>query len=117
MNSPKAAWPYSPYYWAWDLLFCSWQIWLMPETMKIVNWWVTEETIQIIKNITWILEENNLNIKNIVKTTIFLQDINDFKIINEVYWAFFLHKPARSTIEVSRLPLNALIEIEVIAKK
>lgn len=113
---PQAVWPYSPYYKAWDLLFCSWQIWLIPETMNLVEWWIKEETYQVIKNILWILEENWLDIKNIIKTTIYLDDIKDFKIVNEIYWEYFSHKPARSTVEVSKLPLNAKIEIEVIAK-
>lgn len=115
MNYPKAVWPYSPYYKAWNLLFCSWQIWLVPETMKLINWWVENEINQVINNIKWVLLENNLKLENIVKTTIFLKDINDFKIVNEVYWKYFLNKPARSTVEVSNLPLWAMVEIEVIA--
>lgn len=112
---PKAIWPYSPYYVAWDLLFCSWQIWLNPETMKITEWWIGEETIQVIKNIEWVLKENWLELKDIVKTTIFLEKISDFKIVNEIYWQYFLNKPARSTIWISQLPLWAKVEIEVIA--
>lgn len=116
MSYPKAIWPYSPYYIAWNLIFCSGQIWLNPDNMEIVPWWIKEETKQVIKNIAWILEENNLWLKDIVKTTIFLQNIDDFKIVNEIYGEYFSHKPARSTIEVSKLPLGALVEIEVIAK-
>jgi len=116
MKYPKAVGPYSPYYKSWNLLFCSGQIWLNPETMKIIDGWIKEETKQIISNIFWILEENNLNFKNIVKTTIFLQDMNDFNIVNEIYAQYFINKPARSTIEVAKLPLWALIEIEIIAE-
>lgn len=112
---PKAVWPYSPYYKAWNLLFCSWQIGLDPETMKIVEWWTTEETLQVIRNISWVLRENWLDFENVVKTTIFLTDIDDFKLVNEIYWEYFSHKPARSTIEVSKLPLWAKVEIEVVA--
>jgi len=117
MNYPKAVWPYSPYYTAWDLIFCSGQIGLIPEKMEIISWWITEETIQVLKNIAWILKENNLWLESVVKTTIYLQNIEDFKIVNEIYWEYFAHKPARSTVEVAKLPLGALVEIEVIAKK
>lgn len=115
MKYPAPVWPYSPFYKAWSLVFCSWQIWLNPETSTLVEGWVLEETKQVIKNISWVLEENNLKIENIVKTTIYLKNIKDFSEVNKIYWEFFAHKPARTTIEVSNLPLNASIEIEVIA--
>jgi 2-iminobutanoate/2-iminopropanoate deaminase len=117
MKYPKAVWPYSPYYKAGNFIFCSGQIGLNPETMEIVKWWVEEETKQVISNISWVLEENWLSLKNIVKTTIFLKNINDFWKVNEIYWEYFSHKPARSTVEVANLPLWALVEIEVIAEK
>ena len=113
---PKAVWPYNPFYRAWNLLFCSGQIGLIPETGKIIEWWVEEETKQLLKNIAWVLEENWLKPSDVVKTTIFLADMNDFAKINEIYWEFFSHKPARSTVEVAKLPLGALVEVEVIAK-
>lgn len=115
MKYPKPVWPYSPYVKVWDFLYCSGQIWLNPETMKLIDWWVSTQTEQVIKNIIWVLSENNLELENIFKTTIYLKDINDFSVINDIYWQYFNHKPARTTIEVSNLPLNALIEIEVIA--
>jgi 2-iminobutanoate/2-iminopropanoate deaminase len=73
--------------------------------MKIVEGGVLEETKQIIKNILGVLEENNLTLANVVKTTIFITDIRDFAEVNKIYGEFFTHKPARTTVEVSALPL------------
>ena len=117
LNSPEAIWPYSKAYFAWDLLFTSWQIWFDPKTMKIVEWWIESETKQVCRNLSYLLEENWLSLKDVVKTTIFLKNINDFEKVNNIYKNYFILKPARSTIEVSRLPKDALIEIEVIAKR
>ena len=114
-NYPEAVWPYSPFYKAWNTLYCSGQIGLIPETMEIVKWWVEEETSQVIFNIWWVLKENWLDFTNVVKTTIYLNNMKDFTKVNEIYAEYFSHKPARSTIEVSKLPLWALVEIEVIA--
>ncbi len=116
-NFPKAIWPYSPIIKAWKIFYCSGQIWLDPETMKIVEWWVENETIRVCENIKWVLKSKKLELKNVVKTTIFLKNISDFTKVNEIYQKYFEHKPARSTIEVSKLPLWALVEIEVIARK
>lgn len=116
-KAPAAIWPYSKAYFAWDLLFCSWQIWFDANTMKIVEWWIESETRQVCRNISYLLEENWLSLKDVVKTTIFLKYIKDFEQVNEIYKNYFILKPARSTIEVSKLPKNALIEIEVIAKR
>ncbi len=117
MNYPKAVWPYSPYYLAWELIFCSGQIWLVPKTMEIIKWWIEAETKQVIDNISWVLMEIDLELKDVVKTTIFLKDIKDFSKVNSIYEKYFSHKPARSTLQVAELPLGALVEIEVIAKK
>ncbi len=115
-NYPKAVWPYSPFVKVWNLLFCSWQIWINPETWKLTDWWIEEETNQVISNIKWVLEENWLDFNSVIKTTIFLSDMSNYSIVNEIYWKSFLSKPARSTVEVSKLPVWAMIEIEVIAK-
>ncbi len=114
---PEAIWPYSPSYKSWNTYYFSWQIAIDPKTKKLIDGWIWKQTLQVIKNISWILAYNKLTFKNIVKTTIFLKDINSFSKVNEIYWEYFEHKPARSTIEVSNLPLWALIEIEVIAVK
>ncbi len=116
MSYPKAVGPYSPYYRAWNLLFCSGQIALVPETMKIIEWWIEEQTKQVLSNISWVLKENNLEFKDVVKTTIYLAEMSDFAKVNEIYGQAFSHKPARSTVAVKELPLWALIEIEVIAE-
>ena len=113
---PEAIWPYSKAYKTWNLLFCSWQIWLDADSMKIVKWWIINETRQVCRNISWVLEEYNLSLKNVVKTTIFITNIKDFDKVNEVYKNYFILKPARSTVEISALPKGALIEIEVIAE-
>ena len=115
-EAPEAIWPYSKAYKAWDLLFCSWQIWLDSELMEIVKWGIVNEARQVCRNIAWLLEEYNLSLKNVVKTTIFIKNIKDFDKVNEVYKNYFILKPARSTVEVSALPKGALIEIEVIAQ-
>jgi 2-iminobutanoate/2-iminopropanoate deaminase len=85
--------------------------------MELVKWWIENETRQVCRNISYLLEENWLSLKDVVKTTIFLKNIEDFDKVNEIYKNYFLLKPARSTIEVSKLPKWALIEIEVIAKR
>lgn len=114
-NYPKAVWPYSPYIKSWNLLFCSWQIWINPESWKLVEWSIDEETKQVINNIKGVLSENWLDLTNVIKTIIFLDDMNNFTKVNEIYWEYFITKPARSTVEVSKLPVWAKIEIEVIA--
>lgn len=114
-DAPEAIWPYTQAIISWNLLFSSGQIWLDPKTMQIVEWWIENQTIQVCKNIWEILKEAWLSYKNIVKTTIYLDNINNFSIVNKIYWEYFSNKPARSTIEVSKLPLNALIEIDIIA--
>lgn len=117
MKTPEAIWPYSKAMWFWNLLFCSWQIWLNPETMQIVEWWIESETKQVCENISNVLEEFWLDINNVVKTTIFLKNMADFWMVNEIYGNYFVHKPARSCVEVSSLPKGALVEIEVVAGK
>ena len=116
-KAPAAIWPYSKAYFAWDLLFCSWQIALDPNTMELVKWWIENETKQVCRNISHLLKENWLSLKDVVKTTVFLKNIDDFNIFNNIYKNYFILKPARSTVEVSKLPKWALIEIEVIAKR
>ncbi len=115
-KSPDAIWPYSKAYRINGLVFCSGQIALNPETMELIKWDIEQQTRQVCRNIAWVLSEYNLSLKNVVKTTIFLKNIADFDKVNNVYKDYFVLKPARSTIEVSNLPKNALIEIEVIAK-
>ena len=116
-KAPLATWPYSKAYSSWDLLFCSWQIAIDVNTMQIVKWWIEQETKQVCRNISHLLEEYWSSLKNVVKTTIFLKNINHFDIVNNIYKNYFVLKPARTVIEVSKLEKWALIEIEVIAKR
>lgn len=114
-NAPKAIWPYSQAIQVWKLIFCSGQIWIDPKTWNIIDIWISLQTHQVCKNIQEVLKWSKCSIKNIIKTTVYLKNIADFSIVNEIYWQYFKHKPARSTIEVSNLPKWALIEIEAIA--
>jgi 2-iminobutanoate/2-iminopropanoate deaminase len=117
-KAPKAIGPYSQAVEAGDLLFLSGQIPVDPVTNEVVENDIIIQTNQVMKNIKAILESQNLSVKNIVKTTIFLKDMNQFSVVNEQYAKQFGdHRPARSTVEVSRLPKDVLIEIEVIALK
>ncbi|MDP2091211.1 MAG: Rid family detoxifying hydrolase [Candidatus Gracilibacteria bacterium] len=116
-KSPKAIGPYSKAYFAGDLLFCSGQLGFNGDTMEIVEGGIENQTRQACRNISYLLEENGLGLKDVVKTTIFLKNLNDFEKVNDIYKNYFILKPARSTVEVSRLPKDALIEIEVIAMR
>lgn len=97
-------------------LFLSGQIALDPKTNALVEKDITLQTKMVLNNIKEILNEALFSIEDVVKTTIFLSDLNNFSLVNELYQDFFVgHKPARSCVEVARLPKDALIEIEVIA--
>jgi len=114
---PNPVWPYSCARECDWLLYCSGQIGLDPETMKIVKGWVIPETKQVMSNIQWLLENYWLSMMNVIKTTVLLENIDDFAKINEIYSEYFDEsKPARSCFAVAALPLWAKIEIEVIAK-
>jgi len=115
-KSPEAIGPYSKAMKAGNLLFCSGQIWLDPKTMELVEGWIESETKQVCYNIEGVLSEYGLGFKDVVKTTIFLKNMSDFQTVNDIYKNYFIVKPARSTVEVSNLPKNARIEIEVIAQ-
>ncbi len=113
-NAPEPIWPYSQAIKFDKFIFCSWQIWIDPKTWKLVEW-LENQTIQICENIKNILKQAWSDLNKVVKTTIYLENIQDFGKVNEIYWKYFSHKPARSTVEVSKLPLDALVEVEVIA--
>lgn len=116
-NAPKAIGPYSQGILWNDLIFASGQIPVNPATSEIPNG-IKEQTTQVLKNISAILESEGSSIKNVIKTTVFIKDMNDFVQMNEVYESFFQKPfPARSTVEVARLPKDVLVEIEVIAYK
>lgn len=115
-KAPQAIGPYSQAIKTENVLYLSGQIPVNPETNEIISNDIAEQTGQVMKNIKAILEEEDLSIERIVKTTIFLKDLSQFNIVNEEYSKFLGdHRPARSTIEVSRLPKDVQIEIEAIA--
>lgn len=98
-----------------NILYSSGQIAMNCDGIMISNK-IIEQTHQVMKNISYILNNVNINFENIIKTTIFLYDMKDFEVVNKIYSKYLKnHKPARSTIAVKTLPKNALIEIEFIA--
>lgn len=117
LNAPTAIGPYSQAIQTNNLLFVSGQIPLDPKTGSLIHGDIREQTRQIFKNIGEILKEANTTFENIVKLTVFLTDLTHFPVVNEVFSEFLSEPyPARSTIEVSRIPKDAQIEIEVIAQ-
>ncbi len=115
-KAPKAIGPYSQAIKYESFVFISGQIAIDPETQEFIGGSIEKQTERVMENIKAILEEAGLNMNHVVKTTIYLKNINDFEKVNEVYGRYFTeHKPARATVEVSNLPKGALVEIEVIA--
>ena len=115
-NAPKAIGPYSQAVKAGNMLFVSGQVPFVPETMEIVEGDVKAQTAQSLKNVQAILAEAGLDFSHVVKSTVFIKDMNEFAQINEVYAEFFgENKPARACVEVARVPKDVKVEIEVIA--
>ncbi len=115
-EAPEAIGPYSQAVRCGQLLFCSGQIPLDPKTMQIVDGDVKAQAEQVCRNIAGVLKAAGLDFNRVVKATCFLKNMNDFVAFNEVYSKYFgATKPARSTVEVARLPKDVLVEIEVIA--
>jgi 2-iminobutanoate/2-iminopropanoate deaminase len=116
-KAPAAIGPYSQAVSFGDLLFTSGQIALDPSTGEVVGSNVEEQALQVMKNISAILEANGIDFNNVIKTTCFLADMGDFAKFNEVYGKYFISKPARSCVAVRELPKAVLCEVEVIACK
>lgn len=117
-NAPAAIGPYNQAIEVNGTLYISGQIPLVPETMKVVEGGIQEQTEQVLKNIGAILKEAGYDYKDVVKSTCFLSDMGNFKAMNEVYGAYYSETPpARSAFAVKDLPLGVLIEIETIAAK
>jgi len=115
-GAPAAIGPYSQAIKTGGMVYCSGQVPLDPQSMTLVGENVAEQTAQVFKNLKAVLEAAGASLAGVVKTTVFLQDMNDFPEMNKVYEECFAgHKPARATIEVAKLPLGALVEIEAIA--
>lgn len=117
-NAPAPIGPYSQATEVAGFIFCSGQIALDPKTGAVVSGDVKTQAEQVMKNIGCVLESAGLTFSNVVKTTIFLTNMNDFSAVNEVYGQYFKsNPPARSTIAVAGLPKSVQVEIEVIAKR
>jgi 2-iminobutanoate/2-iminopropanoate deaminase len=114
-NAPAAIGPYSQAIEVGNFIFTSGQIPIDPHTGNLVSGGIEEQTTQVIKNLSAVLEKAGSNLEKVIKTTCFLQSIGDFAKFNAVYEKYFTGKPARSCVEVSALPKGALVEIEVIA--
>lgn len=118
-GAPQAIGPYSQAIKSGGFLFASGQIALDPATGNVVGGGIVEQTEQVIKNVSGVLAAGGSSLDKVVKTTVFLKDMNDFAKMNETYARYFSGDgkvpPARSTVEVARLPKDSLVEIEVIA--
>ena len=122
ITTDKAPAPLGPYNQAVlvnDTLYLSGQIPLIPSTMELVEGNLETETKQVMQNLKAVLEEANMGFEHVVKTSIFLNDMNNFAAVNEVYGSFFDHAtaPARETVEVANLPKYVRIEISMVAVK
>lgn len=117
-RAPKALGPYSQAILDGDTLFLSGQIGIDPDTGSMVGGGVEAQTHRVIKNLTAVLAAAEMSLANVVKTTIFLASMEDFPNVNEVYGEYFSNDPpARATVQVAKLPLGALVEIEAIARR
>ena len=115
-RGPKPIGPYSQAIRTNGFLYVSGQVALDPKTGEFVGTDIRQQTERTLENIKGILEAAGSNMHHVVKTTVFLKDMNDFAAMNEAYAKFFtLAPPARSTVQVARLPKDALVEIEVVA--
>jgi 2-iminobutanoate/2-iminopropanoate deaminase len=115
-NAPAAVGPYSQGVMVGNMVFTAGQIAIDPATGKIVEGAIVEQTHQVMRNLQAILVAAGTSLDNVAKTTVFLQDMDDFKEMNQVYSRYFEGEPpARSTVQVSKLPLAVLVEIEAIA--
>ena len=117
-NAPAAVGPYSVATEANGFVFVSGQIGLDPERGRVVTGGTAVEARRIMENLKTILEDLDLDFSHVVKATVFLKDIRDFAVVNEIYGDYFAgHDPARSTVEVGNLPLDVSVEIEIVAAR
>jgi len=115
-NAPAAIGPYSQGVMVGDFIFFSGQIPLCPQSGKLIGGGIKEQTRQVLKNIDALLKSQNLAAESVVKATVFLTDLNDFGTFNELYAEYFnTNPPARSCVQVCKLPMGASVEIEIIA--
>ncbi|NRT75062.1 RidA family protein [Clostridium beijerinckii] len=116
-KAPAAIGPYSQAIGFGNILFTSGQIPLDPATGEVVGSNIEEQATQVMKNISAILEANDINFENVIKTTCFIANMSDFASFNEVYAKYFISNPARSCVAVKELPKGVLCEVEAIAFK
>jgi 2-iminobutanoate/2-iminopropanoate deaminase len=120
MHAPAAIGPYSQAVRSGAMIYTSGQVGLDPATGQMVTGGIREQTIRIFENLKAVLAEAGSDLRQVVKTVVFLKDMRDFAAMNEIYAAYLaadgVVAPARSTVEVARLPKDALVEIEVIAQ-
>ena len=115
-RAPRAIGPYSQAVRVGNLVFASGQIPIDPNTGEFVPGGITEQTEQVLRNLTAVFEAAGLGLSKVIKTTVFLADMNDFTAMNEVYGRFFAEQPpARATVQAAGLPRDARVEIEAIA--
>jgi 2-iminobutanoate/2-iminopropanoate deaminase len=118
-NAPAAIGPYSQAVQTGEMIFASGQVPLDPVTGKMVDGGIREQTVRVLENLQAVLAAAGSSLQHVVKTTVFLKDMNDFATMNEIYAGYLAAEggvaPARSTVEVTRLPKDALVEIDVIA--
>ena len=115
-DAPKAIGPYSQAVRSGQLLFVSGQVPLDPATGTIVEGDIAAQTRQVFANLAAVLKAGGRSFADVVKTTVFLSDMNDFTVVNDVYGTYFTQPyPARATVEVARLPKDARVEIDMIA--
>lgn len=115
-RAPKALGPYSQAVCAGAFIFCAGQVPLDPATGKLIAGDIQAQTRRVLQNLSAVLEAANSSLSRVVKTIVFLANLDDFKLMNETYAEFFPSAPpARATVQVARLPAGALVEIEAIA--
>lgn len=117
-HAPKAVGPYSQAVLLGDMLFCSGQISINPQTQEVFTGDIKTQTEMVLSNVEAVLKQADMNFSNVVKTTIFLTSMNDFATVNEIYSKKFpSNPPARSTVAVAGLPKGVNVEIEILAHK
>lgn len=115
-KAPQAIGPYSQGMKVGNMVFTSGQLGIDPNTGNFVNDTIQNETKQALENLKAVLEEAGASLNDVVKVTVFIKDMNQFALINEVYSTYFNeHKPARSCVEVARLPKDGNVELEAVA--
>jgi 2-iminobutanoate/2-iminopropanoate deaminase len=117
-DAPAAIGPYSQAIKIGNVLYCSGQIGLVPATGELVSGDIQEETRQVLRNLGAILRAGGMDYKDVANATVFLVNLDDYKVVNEVYEEFFREsKPARAAMQIARLPRDARVEISCIAIK